>query len=216
MGPRMALIRMMTARRAIAGVLFLSLLAACGSGGAGLVAGLKGNQGIDIGAVSREKIEKFGTPILRATVASRGLDLLLSPRNVRGDIVTWESAEGITFAFRNGVLIESRGLGADLMSSSVPSPDRIANGTSYSRSYFFVSDNDQNQRRDYVCSPEARNAEVVTIYGKAHQTRHVAEPCLRDVGRITNEFWLEGSTIRKSRQWVSPDIGYVEFSRVVD
>lgn len=216
MGPRMALIRMMTARWGIAGALIFSFLTACGGVGAGLVAGLKGNQGIDIGTVSRAKIEKFGTPILRATVPSRGLDLLLSPRDVRGDVVTWESAEGITFAFRNGVLIESRGLGADLMSSSVPSPDRIANGTSYSRSYFFVSDNDQNQRRDYVCSPEARDSEAVTIYGKIHQTRHVAEPCLRDVGRISNDFWFEGSTIRKSRQWISPDIGYVDFSRVVD
>jgi Group 4 capsule polysaccharide lipoprotein gfcB, YjbF len=181
-----------------------------------LVAGLRGNQGIDLGSVSRAKIEKFGTPILRATVASRGLDLLLSPRDVRGDVVTWESAEGITFAFRNGVLIESRGLGADLMSSSVPSPEKIANGASYSRSYFYVADDDQNQRRDYACSPEARGPEAVMIYGKTHQTRHVAEPCLRDVGRITNDFWLEGGTIRKSRQWVSPDIGYVEFSRVVD
>jgi hypothetical protein len=212
----MALIAMTTSRRAIAGALLLSLLAACGGGGAGLVAGLRGNQGIDLGSVSRAKIEKFGTPILRATVPSRGLDLLLSPRDVRGDVVTWESAEGITFAFRNGVLIESRGLGADLMSSSVPSPDRIASSASYSRSYFFVSDNDQNQRRDYACSPEAWDAEAVTIYGKTHQTRHVAEPCLRDVGRITNDFWFEGRTIRKSRQWVSPDIGYVEFSLVVD
>ena len=214
MGPGMAVTRMMTLRRAVLAIASISLLSACG--GAGMIAGLAGNQGIQLDSVPRSKIEKFGTPILRATVPSRGLDLLMSPRDVRGDVVTWESAEGITFAFRDGVLIESRGLGADLMSASGPSSSSIAKGATYSRSYYFVSDNDQNQKRDYTCTPEARGAEAVTIFGKNHQTRHVAEPCLRDVGRISNDFWFENGTIRKSRQWVSPDVGYVEFSRVVD
>jgi hypothetical protein len=203
--------------RAAAAVVLLGFLAACGNGAAlsGLVGGA-GNQGIDLNALSRQKIEAFGTPILRATLPARATDLLMSPRDVRKDVTTWEAAEGITFAFRNGILIESRGLGADLMSAAAPSPSQILGGGPYVRTYFFVADDDRNQRRDYTCTTELIGAEPVAVYGKTHQTRHVREVCTRDVGRIANDFWFEGNTLRKSRQWVGPDAGYAEFVRVVD
>lgn len=217
MGPRMALNK--GSRTAVAAAVAMLMLSACGAGMkqvAGMMAGQAGNQGIDLNRLSREKIEAFGTPILRATIPSRGLDLLMSPRDTRDNVVTWESAEGITFAFRDGVLIESRGLGADLMSASAPGAGRIASGGTYTRSYWFVADEDRNQRRDYACTPESQGSEAVALYGYEYQTRHIAEACLRDVGKIRNEFWFDGAKIRKSRQWVSPDIGYVEFSRIVD
>ncbi len=199
-----------------AAVASLALLSGCGGVAAlSALAGV-GNQGIDLNAVSRKQMEGFGTPILRATVAARGLDLLMSPRDSRADVVTWESAEGITLAFRSGMLIESRGLGADLMSSAAPAPSQVLGGGPYARTYFFVSDDDRNERRDYTCTTEVVGTETVTIYGRAHSTRHVRESCLRDVGRITNDFWFEGSTLRKSRQWLSPDAGYVDVARVVD
>ncbi len=215
MGPGMALNR--TGFRIFAASALLGLLAACGNGPAisGLMGGA-GNQGVDLNALSRQKIEAFGTPILRATLPARGTDLLMSVRDTRGDVATWEAAEGITFAFRNGILIESRGLGADLMSSAAPAPSQILGGGPYTRTYFFVADDDQNQRRDYTCTTELVGAESVTVYGKAHQTRHVRETCLRDAGRIANDFWFEGGTLRKSRQWVGPDVGYADYVRVVD
>lgn len=215
MGPGMAL---NLRRSGLWGALALAgVLSGCGNVLAisGLAGGA-GNQGIDLNSVSRQKIEAFGTPILRATLPARAMDLLMSPRNAKGDVTTWEAAEGITLAFRNGILIETRGLGPDLMSAAVPSPSQILGGGSYSRTYFFVAEDDQNQRRDYVCSAETVGAETIVIHGKQHRTRHLRETCTRDVGRITNEFWFEGNVLRKSRQWVAPDVGHVETSRVVD
>ncbi len=203
---------------AVAGVLALALLAACGNGAglAGAVAGLRGNQAINLDAVSRSKIEAFGTPILRAKVPALGLDLLMSVRDARGDVVTWESAEGVTFAFRKGVLIESRGLGPDLMSAAAPSPGQLLGKGSYPRTYYFVSAEERNEPRPYTCTPAPAGTESITIYGKAHSTRLIREECLRDVGRITNEFWFEAGSPRQSRQWISPLAGYAEFSRVID
>jgi hypothetical protein len=194
------------------------LLSACGNGAglAGIVGGLRGNQSVDLDSVSRAKIEEFGTPILRAKVPALGLDLLMSVRNTRGDVVTWESAEGITFAFRNGVLIESRGLGPDLMSAAAPSPGQVKGSSGYPRSYFFASSDDQNEARNYNCTPVAAGAETIAIYGKNHSTHRIREECRRDAGKIANEFWFEGSTLRQSRQWISPRAGYAEFSRIVD
>lgn len=216
MGPGMAL----KSRLFIRGIVVLSLsgfMAACGSVVAmsGLV-GAGGNQGIELDSVPRQKIESFGTPILRATLPASGLDLLMSPRDSRGGVTTWEAAEGITFAFRDGMLIESRGLGADLMSAAAPSAAQVRGGGPYQRTYFFVADDDRNERRDYTCTTELIGVETITIYGKAHQTRHMRESCVRDVGRIANDYWFEGGTLRKSRQWVARDAGYAEFALVVE
>ena len=204
-------------RARIAGAaMALALMAACGNGTSGLVAGLMGGGAVDLNAVSRGKIEAFGTPILRATVPALGVDVLLSIRETRGDVVTWEAAEGITFTFRAGVLIETRGLGPDLMSASAPSGGQIAAGSGFNRSYYYLWDDDRTQRRSYACTPESRGAEAVTIYGRTHQTRRVAEVCQSAEGRISNDFWFESGAIRQSRQWVSPDAGYATFARVVD
>ena len=54
------------------------------------------------------------------------------------------------------------------------------------------------------------------IFGRTHQTRQVAEVCQRSQGKITNQFWFEGSTLRQSQQWISPSAGYAVFARVID
>jgi hypothetical protein len=45
---------------------------------------------------------------------------------------------------------------------------------------------------------------------------HVAETCTRPNGKVTNDFWIEGNVIRKSRQWASNAITYLEFEKVID
>lgn len=214
MGPGMALTA--STLKLAAALAVALLVAGCGAGLSGFAGGGAGNQGIDLDSVPRDKIEAFGTPILRATIPARGTDLLLSPRDVRANVTTWESAEGITLAFRDGMLIETRGLGPDLMSSSSPSRASVLGGGPYSRSYFFIEEEDRTQRRDYLCTTEVVGTEVITIYGKNHQTRHIRETCRRDGGRLSNDFWFEGSTLRQSQQWISPDVGRALIFAVVD
>jgi|GEM_PF-1906567 len=207
MGPHMAM--MSGAKRAILTLLVATTLAACG-----MIP--KPGQRVDLNAVSREKMQAFGTPIMRATVPGRGVDVLLSIREQKGNVVTWEAAEGYTFTFRDGVLIETRGLGPDLMSASAPSPGAIASGTVSARSYFFLGDSDVTQRRDYTCAPQSAVAEVLSIYARNHQTRQVTELCTRQGGKVTNQFWFEGRNIRQSLQFISPAAGYAVFVSVVD
>lgn len=218
MGPGMALSITWVSAKALVCVAALGFLQACGAGAglSGAMAGLRGNQAVDLDALPRTKIEEFGMPILRAKVPALGLDLLMSIRDTRGDVVTWEAAEGITFAFRDGVLIESRGLGPDLMSMSGPSSAQIQSGTIYRRNYFFVSSEERNEPRVYTCAPVLAGSESVTIYGLEYATQHFQEECTRDVGRIANNYWFESGTLRQSIQWISPAAGYAEFSRVID
>ncbi len=210
MGPGMALIR----PRLTAVLLALGLLAGCGAGLPALP-GLGSGSAVNLDTVSRAKIEAFGTPIMRATIPGLGIDILLSPRDRKGDLVTWESADGYTFTFRNGVLVETRGLGPDLMSAGVPSPGQIAGGGPAKRTYFYTWEDDANQRRDYSCTGESKGQAAVTIYGRRHATHNVVESCLREGNQLLNEFWFEGGKIRQSRQWISPVAGPGWFFLVV-
>ncbi|MEZ5799112.1 MAG: YjbF family lipoprotein [Paracoccaceae bacterium] len=90
-----------------------------------LIPGLGDKEEVDLNKISRATIEKFGAPIMRATVPARGLDMLLSIREQHGNLVTWRRGR-ITFTFRDGVLIESRGLGPDLMSAKAPAAAALA------------------------------------------------------------------------------------------
>jgi hypothetical protein len=233
MGTRVAVILL---RRLCAAGAVIALLAGCGNeraGGSalgttiGIVAKASiarvqamrggGQQAPKAAPVTRADIEKFGVPILRAVIATRGADALLTPSDVKGDVVTWTTSDGTTFTFRQGVLIQTRGLGPDLMSAEAPTVAQLlTDGGTHPRQYFFLGADDGTTRRGYDCTVAIKGRETIEIFDRAHQVTRVSETCARPQGSITNEFWIEGQTVRKSRQLLSGGIGFVDFELVVD
>lgn len=168
---------------------------------------------------TRADIEKAGVPVLRATIPSRGSDSFLTILDSRGDVTTWKTRDGTTFALRNGILIQTRGLGPDLMSSNVPTVEQLLqDGGTHQRQYFFLGANDQSTRRTYDCTVTVVGTEEeIEIFSRKHQVTHVTEDCVRpQSGQITNEFWIEDQAVRKSKQWASALTGFIDFERVVD
>jgi hypothetical protein len=221
----------------LAGALALALLAACGndkgepsplSQAVGTVAkatlgGIKarragkGTAAPAAAPVTRADIEKYGIPILRAVIASRGADALLTVNDAKGDVTTWATTDGSTFSLRNGVLMQTRGLGPDLMSAQVPTVGMLGqDGGMHQRMYFFLGQGDLQSRRTYDCTVTVKGGETITIFGRNHAVKHVTESCVRPQDKIQNEFWIEGATIRKSRQWASGLTGYIDFEKAVD
>jgi hypothetical protein len=168
-------------------------------------------------AVTRADLEEFDKPILRVAVGSLGLDGFLTISDAKTDVVTWTTSDGVTFSFRNGVLIQTRGLGPDLMSADVPSVAELATaGGTHQRVYFFLGDDDQGTRRTYDCTIKVVGRETIEVFERSHSVTHVEEDCARTYGSIKNDYWIEGSTIRQSRQWASARLGYVETQKVID
>jgi hypothetical protein len=167
--------------------------------------------------VTRADIEKFGMPILRVTIPTRGADALVTITDQKGDVVTWSTTDGTTFTFRSGVLIQTRGLGPDLMSADAPSLAQLMrDGGTHQRVYFFLGADDATTRRTYDCAVKVMGAETIEVFQKPHRATRVAEVCSRQGGTITNEYWIEGGTVRKSKQLTSGAIGFIETERVVD
>jgi len=167
--------------------------------------------------VTRADLEKFGLPILRARVAARGADAFVTMADTKGNVVTWATTDGSTFTLRDGVLIQTRGLGPDLMSAQAPSlADLQADGGTHRRIYYFLGEDDQPTRRTYDCTVFITGGETIEVFSRAHRVKRVTETCVRPQGAITNEFWIEGAAIRKSRQLASGGVGFIEFERVID
>lgn len=167
--------------------------------------------------VTRADIEKYGIPILRAVIPVRSADALLTISDQKGSVVTWSTTDGSTFTLRDGVLIQTRGLGPDLMSAQAPSAAALRTpGGTHQRIYFFLGEDDQTTRRTYDCTVTAAGTEKIEIFSRAHNVAKFIETCSRPQGSITNTFWFEGSEIRKSQQLSSGGLGFIDFERVVD
>jgi hypothetical protein len=216
------------------GVLVLALLASCGNdksasnpvaatlgqmAKASLAKAKAAKSGASPAAaapVGRAELAAYGKPILRVQSKPLGQDGFLTISDSKGDVVTWTTSDRATFALRDGVLIQTRGLGADLMSADVPSVAQLKGGASYQRVYFFLGPDDQGTRRTYDCTTATVGRETIEVVEKSHSVTHVTETCTRTNGKLTNDFWIEGNAIRKSRQWASGMVGYLEFERVID
>lgn len=218
----------------MAAALALSLLGACGNdkgGGNPMVAAVgqmakaslaKARAGKASAAapapqpVSRADLAAFGKPILRIRAERLGQDAFLTIADEKTGVVTWTAQGAATFSLRDGVLIQTRGLGADLMSADAPSLAQLKSGASYTRVYYFLGPDDVGTRRTYECTATTVGPETIEVVGKSHAVTHVSEVCTRQGSKLTNDFWVEGNAIRKSRQWTSAMVGHVEFEKVID
>ncbi|MGA0539853.1 YjbF family lipoprotein [Neotabrizicola sp. VNH66] len=168
-------------------------------------------------SIPRAEIEKAGQPVLWANMAETKRDTLMLIRDRKANgILSWGTPDGVLLTFRDGVLIETRGLGPDLLSSAMPLRTTLLQGNGHSRTYFVLGPDDVAQRIDFTCSIKGRQADNIAVFGRGHATTHVTEYCTSGIGSITNEYWMDGAVIRKAREWVSPAMGYLEFERIID
>jgi Group 4 capsule polysaccharide lipoprotein gfcB, YjbF len=168
--------------------------------------------------VTRAAVEAAGAPALRASIPSRGAVAFLGVRATKGDIITWQTTDRTSVVLQRGMVLETRGLGDELMSARVPPAALVASGTgSFQREYYYLDGADQDIRWDYDCTFATTGRETIEIIGLAYDTRLVTETCRGAEGRITNQYWVEsGGKIRQSVQWISKGVGYMKLESVIE
>jgi len=139
--------------------------------------------------------------------------------NTPGDIVVWRSEDNITLSLRNDVLIATRGLGNDLMSTEVAIRDGMpgpATGGAR-RAYYRARDNKQVPVT-LACSRTDMGSETIVIVERNHPTQHIREQCQGGGGPVVNDYWIDSRTglIWQSRQWAGPENGYLRLRRLTN
>lgn len=134
-----------------------------------------------------------------------------------GQVTVWRSEDDASFALRNGVLIATRGLGGDILSSSVQvAADRPGPADGGAHVQMIRGGDSGLQRLALACELQDLGAETVEIVEHRHATRHLRQSCSGAGGEIVNDYWVDGAAglVWQSRQWAGPHIGYLRFRQL--
>lgn len=170
--------------------------------------------------LTRSLIDSVSGPMMLTDFASKKVSVTMRPRSENGPVTTWYSTDGVSLAFDHGVLIATRGLGDDLMSSDVRATSRMLSGQGgdgfYERFQTYLDGEYQSQFRSFRCQRTAVKREVIQIFGHNHNTTRTEETCYSPELEFTNIYWRGSDGVMwKSRQWISPSIGHLVTERLV-
>jgi hypothetical protein len=192
-------------------VLALSVLAGCD----GLLPG-----GTPQAGPGRAQAGAEAQPLLLARLLEAGTAARMRPSGRNGDVVTWLSPDNISISLAGGVLVATRGLGADLMSAEVGETRRMLAGHEmraggYPRLHARLDGEHRMQFSSYLCHEAGRRPETITLGDETRQTIRVTERCTAPDIAFDNSYWLGPDGLMwKSRQWVGAEIGHLQTERL--
>lgn len=163
--------------------------------------------------LTREMLDQRGQPTLLAELPDLSVRATLARSGHNADVQTWRSADGVSLSFREGILVSSRGLGADLMSADVSGTRAMLSGEIrgyYVRLHSYLDGEYQTVFRAYQCHRGSAQAERIVVFDRAHDTTRTEEICHTSDDILTNLYWVgSDGFVWKSKQWVSRQAGYV-------
>lgn len=226
----------MTIRTLIRLMIVLTLVGACTGGDDGTPLELEVIQSVQSSIVARRAARQGGErpPLRRAdldTVDGSFIEVTVERRDqlatlilitqrddpVLGRISVWRTGDNATITTRNGVLIATRGLGGDLISSSVQTHQTQPGPATGGEHVQWVRALDNRELQvSFACTLENLGAETIVIVERKHPTQHLQQRCEGGGGQIVNDYWVDRSNglIWQSKQWAGPNIGYLKLRRL--
>ena len=189
-------------------ILALLLLTACTS------------QGPDPRAVlTRAQLDAEDLPILLVELPELKVAATLAPSGRNKDVQTWASGDQASLSFRRGVLVATRGLGSDLMSSDVAGTLTMLGARHddyYPRLNTRLDGEYQTEFQAFQCRRVTALPERITIFERLHNTTRIEETCMTPGRTVTNIYWAgQDGFLWKTRQWVSDHAGYLWTEQLV-
>ncbi|AJE48777.1 lipoprotein [Celeribacter indicus] len=198
--------------------LTLALLSACGTGDRSTLVTVAQTVASGVTAKPRQPttmadlrrdatpdtIAALGGTVLLVEAPQLGLASGFVPVAQNGDVLTWHTQNGQSaVSLRSGVIVATRGFGYDLVSSSIPTA--LLNRREATAGTKIMQHLDGENRivsTTYNCNYTRENSVL-------HERCHAAEHAFH------NTYQIDGSgRIKASRQWVSPQIGYLVMETV--
>ena len=172
--------------------------------------------------LTRAVLDTMDGSIIEITRERLGVTAFLLASGVRQDdlpgrITIWRTGDDVTLSTRNGVLVQTRGLGGDILSSRVQVADgQPGPATGGVHEQMIRSLDNRMVRLNMACDLEDLGSVTIEIVERRHATRHLRQKCAGNGGEIVNDYWVDAGAgvVWKSRQWAGPYIGYLRFRRL--
>jgi hypothetical protein len=150
-------------------------------------------------------IPELGPPVAARLIAANG------------DDTTWQAQVGFTAAFRDGMLVATRGLPQDLMGADVEAVRAAirAGGGSVTRVQSYLDAQDQIVSLTYDCTIRPDGTELVDLGLRQVTLRKLVETCESPAIIFENLYYLDDAgRILSSRQYVSRTVAYLRSNRL--
>ena len=168
--------------------------------------------------INRDQIDAASMPVLFVELES-GQNGTLTPYPGQGVGQTWLGADGATVTLNKGVLKASRGMGDDLMGSTLlmPAWSKINQKTEiYRRELIHITGNNKIAKRVFSCHIERLNGEeLIEIWDINFKVAKFEEHCSNDTLEFKNVYHVDAQgIIRRSLQYHSVTLGYILIERL--
>lgn len=167
-------------------------------------------------ALAALAVSQLAEPVAIAVVPELSAVAALVPYGRNGDVVTWSTIERQTVALRGGVVQATRGLGSDVMyADAAPTLSALAaGGGQYGRRIVSLNAANEDETYALTCRMARVGPESVVLLASnapVGATRF-RETCAFGGKTIVNDYWRTADgTVRQSRQWLGPRLGYLEW-----
>lgn len=140
-------------------------------------------------------------PLLMTTLPRRNAVATLGLLQRHDGVETWADASGITITLQNGVVLETRGLGYDILASDIAG---VLEGLQKGGPHRY-------QRVTRVLSAEGALRRQISDCVMSETLTSKVEQC-DGAERFENRY--SQSSMTTSRQWLGPDLGYLMIERL--
>ncbi|MGI1662661.1 YjbF family lipoprotein [Palleronia sp. KMU-117] len=165
--------------------------------------------------IGRASYQAVPGPLILITLPTSGAAAPMVPFGDNRGVRTWSTAERQTLTLRGDIMTSTRGLGDDLMQARVESVSRAlaaGSGSGVARTTWHLDGNDRFIVRRFSCDLRTAGRETITLVsGERIDATRVTETCAYEGESFVNTYWKQtNGTVRRSRQWISPIVGYAE------
>ncbi|WP_347311180.1 YjbF family lipoprotein [Defluviimonas sp. SAOS-178_SWC] len=160
----------------------------------------------------------FSGPIILAQIEKSGLLTVLGEYGRNGATRTYSTPNQQTLVLRDGLLIATRGLGDDLMSSESAAAAALVTrrqSGNVARVYRYLDGEGIERPLPMKCAITLGPSKSLDFSGSHYDTVQVDETCKSGGVSMTNTYWVTaGGTVALSRQWIGPALGHVTIQLV--
>lgn len=154
----------------------------------------------------------LGASVLIAELPSLKVAAVVVAVAQNGGVTTWQAGDGVAVSTKGGLLLSTRGIGNDLMSSSVDGPLAAitGGGKAYGKGYGVGTAIREHRHLDGEDQLVLRRFECTYAHSKFYVAESCASTNLSKKMMIENQYWLDpAGAIWRSKQWAGVRNGYM-------
>ena len=164
--------------------------------------------------LTREAIDNAGIPLILVDIPLRQQSGTMTRLQASTNGEHWIGADGSSLRFVNGSLVESRGMGHDLIKAT-PAMLSGESKVIHTRRWQYLDGFNQEIVVSLECNVESFGKQIIDNIGKQYNSRLFTETCVSKNHSFVNKYWItQDGVVSKSVQWHGPDVGFMTISRL--